>query len=78
MDIRHQKFLAPNEFAVFLPFDGAHGDLAAFLHTETVGLPSIHLGVGCAVAVEGALADLRVDASGDEEGDTDVVVFQFQ
>ena len=77
MDIRHQKFGFPDEFSVLLPFDGAYCDLAAFVDVEAVGLSRIHLGVGCAVAHEGALADLRVDASGDEEGDADVVVFQL-
>ncbi len=78
MDIRHQKLGFPDEFSVFLPFDGAHGDGAAFVDVEAVGLAGVHLGVGRAVAHEGALADLRVDAPGDEEGDADVVVFQLQ
>ena len=78
MDIRHQQLGAADEFAVFLPLGGAHGDSAALVHIETVGLACIHLGVGCAVTVQGALADLRVDASRNEEGDVDIVVFQFQ
>ena len=78
MDMRHQQFGAADEFAVLLPFDGADGDFATFVHIEAVGLSCIHLGVGRAIAVQGALADLRVDASRDEEGDADVVVFQFQ
>ena len=63
---------------MFLPFDGTHGDFAAFVHVETIGLSGIHFGVGSAVAVERTLADLRVDTTGDEESDADVVVFQFQ
>ena len=57
---------------MFLSFDGADGDFAAFVHIEAVGLARVHLGVGGAVAVECALADLRVDASGNEEGHADV------
>ena len=78
MDMRHQKLGLADQFPVFLPFDGAHGDGTAFVDVEPVGLPRIHLGVSRAVAVQGALADLRIDAPWDEEGDTDVVVFQFQ
>lgn len=63
---------------MFLSLDGADGDFSAFIDIEAVGLSSIHLGVGCAVAVQRAPADLRVDAPGDEESDSDVVVFQFQ
>ena len=75
MDMRHQKLGLANQFSMFLPLDGTHGDLAAFVYIEAVGLAGVHLGMGRAVAVEGALADLRVDASRDEEGDADVVVF---
>ena len=78
MNIRHQKFGFSDELAMFLPLDGAHGDGAAFIDIEAVGLSSVHLGMGCAVTVKGTLADLRVDASRDEESDADVVVFQFQ
>ena len=78
MDIRHQKLGFSNELSVFLPLDGAHGDGTTFVDVEAVGLARVHLGVGRAIAHESALADLRVDASGDEEGDTDVVVFQLQ
>ena len=77
MDICHQQFLPPDEFAVFLPFDGANGNFAAFLNTQAIGLSGIHLGMGGAVAMKGAFADLGIDASRDEEGDVDVVVFQF-
>ena len=78
MDIRHQQLGATDEFAVLLPLDGTHGNLTAFLHAEAIGLTCIHLGVGCAVAHQRALADLRVDATRDEEGDVDVVVFKLQ
>ena len=78
MNIRHQQFCPSDELAVFLSFDGAHGNLAGFLHAEAVGLPCVHLGMGGAIAMKGTLADLRVDASWDEEGDVDVVVFEFQ
>ena len=78
MDMRHQQLGTPDEFAVLLPFDGPHGNLAAFLHAEAVGLSCVHFGVGGAVAMKGTLANLRVDASWDEEGDVDVVVFEFQ
>ena len=78
MDIRHQKLGATDELAMALPFDGAHGDFAALIDIEAVGLAGIHLGMGRAVAVEGALADLRVDAPWDEESHADVVVFQLQ
>ena len=74
MDICHQQFRPSNELAVFLPFDGAHGNLAGFLHAEAVGLSRVHLGMGRAVAMKGALADLRVDTPRDEEGDIDIVV----
>ena len=78
MDMRHQQFCTPYEFAVLLPFDGTHGDGSAFVHIEAIGLSRIHLGVGCAVAHQRARADLRVDATRDEEGDVDVVVFKLQ
>ena len=78
MDICHQQFRPSNELTVFLPFDGAHGNLAGFLHAEAIGLSCVHLGMGSAIAMKGALADLRVDASWDEEGDVDVVVLEFQ
>ena len=78
MDICHQQFRPADEFAVLLPFDGTYGDLAAFLDTQAVGLSRVHLGVGCAVAHQRALADLRVDATWDEEGNVDVVVFKLQ
>ena len=78
MDMRHQQLGTPDEFAMLLPFDGSHGDSAAFLHIEAIGLARVHFGVGSAVAMKGALADLRVDAPGDKEGDIDVVVFQLQ
>ena len=51
MDMRHQQFRTPDEFAVLLPFDGPHGNLAAFLHAEAVGLSCVHFGVGSAVTV---------------------------
>ena len=76
--MRHQQLGTPDEFAMLLPFDGAHGDSAAFLYTESVGLSGVHFGVGGAVAVKGAFANLRVDASWDEEGDIDVVIFQLK
>ena len=63
---------------MLLPLDGADGDFSAFIDIEAVGLARVHLGVGGAVAVERALADLRVDASRDEEGNVDVVVFKLQ
>ena len=78
MDMRHQQLGTPDELAVLLPFDGSHGDSAAFLYTESVGLSCIHFGVGSAVAVKGALADLRVDAPWDKEGDIDVFIFQLK
>ena len=78
MNICHLQLGATDEFAVLLPLDGTHGNLTAFLHAEAIGLTCIHLGVGCAVAHQRALADLRVDASGDEEGNVDVVVFKLQ
>ena len=78
MYIRHQQFSPPNEFAVLLPFDGTHGNLTSFLHAEAVGLPCVHLGMGSAIAMQSTLADLRVDAPRDEEGDVDVVVLQLQ
>ncbi len=78
MDMRHEQFGFADEFAVFLPFDGAHCDLSAFVHVKAVGLAGIHFGVGRTIAVEGTLANLSVDASGNEEGDSDVVVFQLQ
>ena len=76
--MRHKQLGTPDEFAVLLPFDGSHGDSAAFLHIEAIGLARVHFGVGSAVAVKGTLADLRVDAPRDEEGDIDVVVFQLK
>ena len=78
MDIRHQKLTFSYQFSMLLPFDGTHGDGAALVYVEAVSLSGIHLGVGGAVAVKGTLADLRVDAPWDEEGDADVVVFQLQ
>ena len=78
MDMRHQQLGAAYEFAVFLPLDGTHGDGTALVHIKAIGLSGVHLGVGRAVAMQGTLADLRVDAPWDEEGDADVVVFQFQ
>ena len=78
MNVRHQQLGAADEFAVLLPLDGTHGDLTAFVDVEAVGLSRIHLGMGSAVAVQGTLADLSVDASRDEEGDADVVVFQLK
>ena len=78
MDIRHQQLRTSNQFAMLLPFDGTNGDFAAFFHIEAVGLSCIHFGVGGTVAHECTLADLRVDASRNEEGDADVVVFQFE
>ncbi len=78
MDMRHQQFRPSDELAVLLSFDGTHSDLAGFLHAEAVGLSSVHLGVGSAIAMQGALADLRVDAPRDEESDVDVVIFQLQ
>ena len=73
----HQQLGAADEFAVLLPFDGTDSDFATFLHIEAVGLSCIHLGVCRAVTVQRTLADLRVDAPRDEEGDADVVVFQL-
>ena len=78
MDMCHQKLGFADELTVLLPFDGTHGDGTAFVHIKAIGLASIHLGVGCAVAMQCALADLRVDAPWDEESDADVVVFQLQ
>ena len=63
---------------MLLPLDGADSDFTAFLHAEAVGLAGVHLGVGRAVAHQCALADLRVDTPGDEEGDVDVVVLELQ
>ena len=74
----HQQFGLADKLAVFLSFDGAYRNGAAFVYVKTVGLPSVHLGVGGAIAHQGALADLRVDASWDEEGDVDVGIFQLQ
>ena len=78
MDMRHQQFRPSDELAVLLSFDGTHSDLAGFLHAEAVGLSSVHLGVGSAIAMQGTLADLRIDAPRDEESDIDVVVFELQ
>ena len=78
MNICHQQLGAADKLAVLLSLDGTHGDGAAFVYIKAIGLTGIHLGVTCAIAVECTLADLRVDASRDEEGDIDVVVFQFQ
>ena len=77
MNIRHQQLGTTDEFAVFLPFDGPHGDGSTLVHIEAVGLTGIHLGMGCAIAHESTLADLCVDAPRDEEGDADVIIFQF-
>ena len=77
MNIRHQKLCFSNQFSVFLSFDGAHGNFATFVYIESVGLSRVHLGMGRAVAMKGTLADLRVDTPRDEEGDSDVVVFQL-
>ena len=74
----HQQFGLADELAVLLPLDGTHRNGATFVHVKTVGLPSVHLGVGSAIAHQGALADLRVDASRDKEGDIDVGIFQLQ
>ena len=63
---------------MLLSLDGAYGDFAAFVDVEAVGLSSVHLGVGRAVAMQGAFADLCVDASWDKEGDAYVVVFQLE
>ena len=78
MDIGHQQLGATDKFAVALTLDGPHSDGATSIHIEPVGLSCIHLGMGTAVAHQCALADLGVDASWDEEGDVDVVVFQLQ
>ena len=78
MDMRHQQLGAADELAVFLPLDGPHGNLAAFFYAEAIGLSCVHLGMGSAVTVQCALANLRVDAPWDEEGDVDVVVLEFQ
>ena len=78
MNIRHQQLGAPDKLAVLLSFNGTHGDFAAFVHIEAVGLSRIHLGMGRAVTHERTFADLCVDASRDKESDIDVVVFQFQ
>ena len=77
MDMRHQQLGAADEFAVLLPFDGTHGDGATSFYAEACGLSGIHLVVFGAIAVQGALADLRVDTARDEEGDIDVVILQF-
>ena len=74
----HQQFRLADEFAVFLLFDGPHGDGTAFVHIKAVGLSGIHLGVGCAVAHQGTLADLGVDAPGNQERDVDIGIFQLQ
>ena len=74
----HQQFALADEFTVLLPFDGLHGDGATSVHVKAVGLSSVHLGVGGAVSHQGTFADLCVDASRDEKGDVDVVVFQLQ
>ena len=47
----HQKLGFSDEFSVFLPFDGTHGDGAALVDVEAVDLAGIHLGVSCAVAM---------------------------
>ncbi len=78
MDVSHQQLGLANEFTVPLPFDGSYRDSSAFVHIQAVGLSSVHLGMGTAVAHQGTLADLRVDAAGDEEGDVDVGILQFQ
>ena len=78
MDIGHQQLGATDKFAVALTLDGAHGDGAAFVHIEAVGLTCIHLGMSCAIAHQRTLADLCVDAPRDEEGDVDVVVLELQ
>ena len=78
MDMCHQKLGFTDELTVLLPFDGTHGDGAALVDIQTIGLSRIHLGVGGAIAVQGALADLRVDAPRDKEGDTDGVVLQLE
>ena len=46
MDICHQQFRASNQFTMLLLLDGTNGDFAAFVHIETVGLSSVHLGMG--------------------------------
>ena len=63
---------------MFLPFDCPNCDGTAFVYIQPVGLSSVHFGMGGAVAMQGTLADLGVDASRDEEGDIDVGVFQLQ
>ena len=76
--MRHQQFGFPDELAVLLPFDGSHRNGTAFVNVEAIGLPSVHLGVGRAIAHQGALADLGVDAARDEESNVDVRILQFQ
>ena len=78
MDMCHQQLGAPDEFTMLLPFDGTHGNSAAFFYAESIGLACIHLGMGRTVAMKSTFADLRVDTPRDEEGDVDVVVFQFE
>ena len=78
MDVRHEQFRFSDEFTVLLAFDGTHGNGSTLVYIKTIGLSCIHFGMGCAVAMQRALADLCVDASRDEEGDANVVVFQFQ
>ena len=78
MDVSHQQLGLADEFTVPLPFNGSHCDGSAFVHIQAVGLSGIHLGMGSAVTHQSALADLRVDAARDEEGDVDVGILQFQ
>ena len=78
MDMCHQELRLADEFTVLLPLDGPHSDGTAFIDIESVGLTGVHFGMGSAVTVERALADLRVDAPWNEECDADVVIFQFQ
>ena len=49
----HQKLGFSDEFSVFLPFDGTHGDGAALVDVEAVGLAGIHLGVLFSVFFKG-------------------------
>ena len=50
MNVRHQQLGAADKLAVFLPLDGPHGDLAALVHVEAVGLARALHGDGTAHA----------------------------
>ena len=78
MNVGHEQLALADKFAVLLPLDGPYSDGAAAVHVESIGLAGVHLGMGRAVAHQGALADLGVDASGDQEGDMEVGILQLQ